>query len=373
VSGRTVLCYHPRYDGRGFSPVQRSWGRYRAAWDLFDRLGLLRTVLPVRQRLATPEDLLPVHPAEYVEYVRRRDAEGTGSLDGRDTPAWRGVFARALTAVGGTLEGASLIGSGAATHVFNPGGGLHHARRAQTAGFCIFNDVALAVHRLREEYGLARVAVVDVDGHHGDGTQELLYDQPVLCLSLHQYDGRFFPGTGGADEVGWGHGFGYTVNVGLPRHTGDAGYVAAFGAVVPAALRRYRPEAILLNFGVDGHFADPLVRLSLSTAAYRAVAASVHALAHELCAGRLLVLGSGGYHPQHAARCWATMLATLAEALPAPSGAPGSAGLPGASGPWPGRFAALEDDACPAPAPGARAAVEETTARVCAGVLPLIR
>ena len=245
MSGRTVLCYHPRYDGRGFSPVQRSWGRYRTAWDLFARLGLLGGAgAPVRhvcQRPAAPEQLLPVHPPEYVEHVRRRDAEGRGSLDGRETPAWRGVFERALIAVGGSLEGADLIGSGAATHVFNPGGGLHHARRAATAGFCIFNDVALAVHRLRADYGLARVAVVDVDGHHGDGTQELLYDQPVLTLSLHQYDGRFFPGTGSVDEVGWGHGFGYSVNAGLPRHTGDDGYLAAFGAIVPAALRRYRP------------------------------------------------------------------------------------------------------------------------------------
>ncbi|HEX2515709.1 MAG TPA: acetoin utilization protein AcuC [Chloroflexota bacterium] len=365
MSGRTVLCYHPRYDGRGFSPVQRSWGRYRTAWDLFARLGLLGGAgAPVRhvcQRPAAPEQLLPVHPPEYVEYIRRRDAEGSGSLDGRETPAWRGVFERALIAVGGSLEGADLIGSGAATHVFNPGGGLHHARRAATAGFCIFNDVALAVHRLRADYGLARVAVVDVDGHHGDGTQELLYDQPVLTISLHQYDGRFFPGTGSVDEVGWGHGFGYSVNAGLPRHTGDDGYLAAFGAIVPAALRRYRPQAILLNFGVDGHFADPLVRLWLSTASYRAVAGAVHALAHELCAGRLLVFGSGGYHPLHAARCWGTMVATLADALPA------------AQGRWPARFADLQDERGPLPGPGTRAAVEDTIARVCDGVLPLVR
>ena len=141
--------------------------------------------------------------------------------------------------------------------------------------------------RLRRDYGLTRVAVVDVDGHHGDGTQELFYDQPVLCLSLHQYDGRFFPGTGGADEVGWGHGYGYSVNVGLPAPHRGRLPTPRSAPSFPAALRRYRPEAILLNFGVDGHFADPLVRLSLSTATYRAVAATVHALAHELCAGRL--------------------------------------------------------------------------------------
>jgi acetoin utilization protein AcuC len=360
VSGRTVLTYHPRYDGRGFSPVQRSWGRYRAAWELFDRLGLLRVVEHVQQRPALPEDLLVVHPAAYVDFVRRRDAEGTGYLDGRDTAAWRGVFDRALTAVGGSLEGVRLLGSGAATHVFNPGGGLHHAKAAATAGFCIFNDVAIAAHRLRQDYGMERIAIVDVDGHHGDGTQELLYDQPVLKLSLHQYDGRFFPGSGGVDEVGWGNGFGYSVNVGLPRHTGDDSYVGAFQAVVPRALRLYRPQVILLNFGVDGHVADPLVRLWLSTAAYRAVATTIHELAHELCAGRLLVFGSGGYHPQHAARCWATLLAVLAETLPAAPDA------------WPGRFAALEDREGPAPDPEVAPAVRATVERVCESVLPLV-
>lgn len=389
MAGRTVLTYHPLYNGRGFSPVQRSWGRYRVALSLFDDLGLFETLGQVQQRPARPEDLFPVHTAAYVEHVRRRDAQGTGYLDQRDTAAWTGVFERTLVAVGGTLEGVALVGSGAAAHVFNPGGGLHHAHRDRAAGFCIFNDVALAVHRLREDYGLGRVAVVDVDGHHGDGTQELLYDQPVLKLSLHQYDGRFFPGTGGVDEVGWGHGYGYSVNVGLPRHLSDAGYVPAFQAVVPRALRAYRPQVILLNFGVDGHFADPLVRLWLSTATYRMVAATMHDLAHELCAGRLIVLGSGGYDPQHVARCWATLLATLTGHLPPltsqdsgyRSPMPGDDGRQyGASDTgrvrsdflWPGRFAVLEDRGGPVPAPAALAAARASAARVTSRVLPLI-
>src|SRR5438093_1145197 len=276
MPGRIALTYHPLYDGRGFSPVQRSWLRYQAAWELLDELGLFRTVERVCQRAADPADLLAVHPASYVEFVARRDAEGSGHFDRRDTPVWRGVFDRALAAVGGTLEGVRLLGQGAASHVFNPGGGLHHAHRDRAAGFCIFNDLALAVRRLQDDFGWERVAVVDLDGHHGDGTQELLYAEPALYLSLHQYDGRFFPGTGAIDEVGWGAGYGYTVNVGLPRHTGDPGYVAAFRAAVPAALRAYRPDVIVCNFGVDGHFADPLVRLGLTTAAYRAVATEGH-------------------------------------------------------------------------------------------------
>ncbi|MDQ3702590.1 MAG: hypothetical protein M3442_16950, partial [Chloroflexota bacterium] len=376
MPGHTVLIYHPLYNGRGFSPVQRSWGRYRAAWNLFEDLRLFESIEHVQQRPAPPEALLSMHSEAYVEHVRRRDAEGTGFLDQRDTAAWRGVFERTLVAVGGTLEGVALVGSGAATHVFNPGGGLHHAHRDRTAGFCIFNDVALAVHRLQDDFGLRRVAVVDVDGHHGDGTQELLYDQPVLKLSLHQYDGRFFPGTGSIDEVGWGHGYGYSVNVGLPRHVGDAGYVPAFRAIVPRALRAYRPDVILLNFGVDGHFADPLVRLWLTTATYRTVAATVHDLAHELCAGRLIVCGSGGYDPRHVARCWATLLATLTGDLPPLrfSGLPSTSLCAGGDGQpepweaghgtgalsWPGRFAPLEDRDVPVPEPATLAAALDT-------------
>ena len=320
MPGRVVLTYHPLYDGRGFSPVQGSWLRYRMAWELFDELGLFGVVEHVCQRPAAPEDLLAVHSPAYVDFVAQRDAEGTGYFDRQDTPVWRGVFDRALAAVGGTLDAARMIGQGAAAHVFNPGGGLHHAHRDRAAGFCLFNDLVLAVRRFQADYGWERVAVVDVDGHHGDGTQELLYADPVLYLSLHQYDGRFFPGTGALDEVGWGAGYGYTVNVGLPRHAGDAGYLAAFHAVVPAALRAYRPQVMMANFGVDGHFADPLVRLGLTTAAYRAIAAELHTLAHELCAGRLLLTGSGGYHPLHAARCWATMLAVLTGDVPGTSG-----------------------------------------------------
>lgn len=369
MSGRTVLTYHPLYDGRGFSPVQRSWGRYRAAWELFEQLGLYREVARVQQRLAAPEDLLTVHSPAYVDFVRRRDLEGTGFLDQRDTPAWRGVFDRALAAVGGTLAGVRLIGSGEAAHVFNPSGGLHHAHAGRAGGFCIFNDVALAVHRLAADHGLRHVAVVDVDGHHGDGTQELLYDHPALKLSLHQYDGRFFPGTGGPHEVGWGDGYGYTVNVPLPRHTGDAAYLAAFEAVVPDALRAYQPEAILLNFGVDGHYRDPLVRLWLTTAAYRRVAEAVHGLAHELCAGRLLVFGSGGYQPEHVARCWATMLAVLTGALP-PARTAITAYTASAAA-WPAPFDALEDCDPPPHDAGAAARALAAAAQARQHVLPL--
>jgi acetoin utilization protein AcuC len=358
VSGRTVLTYHRLYDGRGFSPVSRSWNRYQALRALLEETGLGQHLEVVSPPLATAEDVTPVHPEAYVEFVRAMDRRGTGFVDGRETPAWTGVLDRALAAVGGTLSAVERVVRGDAAHAFNPSGGLHHAHRERASGFCIFNDVALAVRRCCS-LGLARVAVVDVDGHHGDGTQEVLYGEPVLHISLHQYDGRFYPGTGAVEEVGWGAGYGYTVNVPLPRSTGSVAYVRAFEAVVPAALRAFRPEMILLNFGVDGHHADPLVHLNLTTGTYRRIAAHIHALAHELCAGRLVAFGSGGYAPDAVARCWGMLLAELTESLPA------------GRAPWPAALACLTEPDLVPPGPAAAVQVEQVVGVITGEVLPL--
>src|SRR2546421_155732 len=154
---------------------------------------------------------------------------------------------------------ADLVGSGRLAHAFNPAGGLHHARRDRAAGFCPVNDIVLAVRRLQRRYGFLRPAVLDVDGHHGDGTQELLNDEPLLTISLHQYDGRFYPKSGRLDESGAGAGEGYHVNLPLPRGAGDGVYAAALEGVVGPILDAYRPDVLLLQYGVDAHALDPLV------------------------------------------------------------------------------------------------------------------
>ncbi|MFN8471383.1 MAG: acetoin utilization protein AcuC [Anaerolineae bacterium] len=310
--GEVALIFHEIYRGRGFSPVKASWPRYGAGYDLMDSLGLLgERARVVRPDAATEAELLLAHTAEYVERVRAADTDGVGYLDGPDTPSWQGMYRRATTAVGGTLLAARWTMSGDISHAFNPAGGLHHAQRDRASGFCIFNDIVITVRALQREFGLQRIAVVDVDGHHGDGTQALLYDEPVLTISLHQYDGRFYPGTGRVDEIGQGAGRGYNVNVPLPRRVGDATYLAAFDAVVPPLLRAYRPEFILVQYGTDAHMGDPLVGLSLTTRAYAGLARRLHGLAHDLSRGRLLFLGGGGYNPPSVARCWAILMAIL--------------------------------------------------------------
>ena len=313
----TVLIYHPRYDQRGFSRMAKSWQRYRLGYELFERLGFFAHGLRVeRQELAPISELLRVHTPEYIEFVQRRDAAGSGFLDYGDTPAYPGVFDRARLSVGGSLFGAQLILSGLAEHAFNPSGGLHHAQRERAGGFCVFNDIVIVARWLQAQ-GLTRIAVVDIDGHHGDGTQNLLYAEPLLTLSLHQYGGRFYPRTGRADEIGAGAGHGYNLNVPLPRRTGHAAYLAAFAQVVEPALHAYRPEFLLVQCGVDGHADDPLVGLQLTTQTYQALIEKLHALAHTYCEGRMLLLGGGGYNPEAVSRCWSIMLGALADCVPA--------------------------------------------------------
>jgi acetoin utilization protein AcuC len=312
----TAFIFHEIYRGRGFSPRQTSWNRYALAYDLVESLGMFDAGLRcLRPDPATDTELRLVHTQAYIDQVRAADQAGEGYLDRRDTPAWRGVFQRASTAVGGTLLATRSILAGEVAHAFNPAGGLHHAQADRASGFCVFNDLVIAT-RVLQKAGLNHIALIDIDGHHGDGTQALLYNEPLLKISLHQYDGRFYPGTGRVDELGVGSGLGYSINVPLPRRVTDTPYLAAFDAIVPPLLRAYRPEFIIVQFGVDGHFSDPLVGLSLTSDAYVGLVERLHRLAHDLCGGKLLFLGGGGYNPQTVARLWAILLTTLSDSVP---------------------------------------------------------
>lgn len=316
MSGRTALIYHERYSGRGTSPIVQAWERYQRTWELAEDLDMFDNgLLHLRPEPASDEELLRAHTPEYLQRVAEADRRGYGFLDYGDTPAYPGVDLRSRLAVGGTLLAARRIADGTISHAFNPAGGLHHAQRDRAGGFCVFNDIVIAARTLRDE-GFDRVAIVDIDGHHADGTQALLYEEPILKISLHQYDRLFYPGTGAIDEIGYGPGEGYSVNVPLPRRTGNQAYLQAFDEIVVPLLGHYRPQLIINQFGVDAHYQDPLVSLRLTTEAYRHVAEMLHHLAHELCEGRLLILGGGGYDPRNVARCWTIMLGTVSGTVP---------------------------------------------------------
>jgi len=262
---------------------------------------------------ATESDLLRVHSPDYLDALWRLGAGhtvpdkkrfGFGSLD---NPPFAGMWEASLLYAGGTLGCARLVSEGGYAVAFNTSGGLHHARRDRAAGFCTVNDCALAAYALLDR-GAARVAYVDLDAHHGDGVQEIFYDDPrVLTLSVHETPETLFPRTSGfADEFGAGAGWGFNANLPLAPGTGDAVALGAFGETLLPLLRAFDPEYILLQVGADAHFSDPLAHLCLTTRGWLSLAQSVLALRRPTIA-----LGGGGYNLQTVARLWTLLTGAL--------------------------------------------------------------
>jgi len=247
---------------------------------------------------ADEEQLLTVHSAAYLDAVRAAsvDQSFTGyGLGTGDDPVFPGMYDAAALVAGGSARAALQVSSGAVDHAVNIAGGLHHAMRDYASGFCIFNDVVLAIRTLLAA-GVRKVAYVDIDVHHGDGVQAAFYDDPrVLTISLHQDPRTLFPGTGQPSEVGAGDAAGTALNVALPPGTDDAGWLRAFRAVVPGAVRAFAPQVLVTQCGCDTHHEDPLANLDLTVDGQRAAIAELHALAHEAAGGKWLAFGGGGY------------------------------------------------------------------------------
>lgn len=276
-------------------------------------------------RLATQAELERVHAREYLALVQAAAADPAGpaavlaGLGPGDTPAFPGVHAAASRVAGGSIMAAAGIWTGQVEHAVNISGGLHHAMRDQASGFCVYNDPAVSIAWLLDR-GAARVAYVDCDVHHGDGVQAaFLADPRVLTISLHQSGETLFPGTGFPREIGEGPGTGYAVNVALPAHTGDAGWLRAFSGVVEPLVRAFSPDVLVSQHGADTHVLDPLAQLRCSVEGQRAAALACHELAHACARGRWVALGGGGYEPVRVVpRTWTHLLAiATGEALPA--------------------------------------------------------
>jgi acetoin utilization protein AcuC len=195
----------------------------------------------------------------------------------------------------------------------NFAGGLHHAMPDRASGFCVYNDAALAIRTLRDA-GARRVAYVDVDVHHGDGVERIFWDDPhVLTISLHETGRVLFPGTGHPGDVGGAAAQGCAVNVAFPSGTADAGWLRGFHAVVPPLVRAFEPDVLVTQHGCDSHVLDPLAHMALSLDAQRASYAALHDLAHELCGGRWVATGGGGYEVVDVVpRAWSHLVAIAA-------------------------------------------------------------
>jgi len=251
---------------------------------------------PVPARGATGAELARVHRPGYLAKLPGLLGRGYGTLD-PDTYFSPGTGEAAWLAAGSAIDLTKQLVSGAAQRgiaLLRPPG--HHAVPDTSMGFCVFNNVALAASEALAA-GLSRVAIVDWDVHHGNGTQDVFYaDRRVLFISLHQFP--FYPGTGAPHEVGAGEGLGFTANLALPSGSGDETYAAAFREVVLPLLRAYAPELLLVSAGFDAHARDPLASMQLSSATYGAMTGALLELVDALGHGRCGFLLEGGYDLQ---------------------------------------------------------------------------
>ncbi|MGL5864826.1 MAG: acetoin utilization protein AcuC [Dermatophilaceae bacterium] len=281
-------------------------------------LGVLDGVVLVAPDAASDHTLELVHDPAYIAAVRRA-SEDPAAADPRyglgtdDDPAFGGMHHASARVVQGTVEMCRAVWERRADHGVNYCGGLHHAMRAQASGFCIYNDVAVGIRWLLEA-GVQRVAYVDIDVHHGDGVERLFWDDPrVLTISLHESGRHLFPGTGWPGDVGGPDARGSAANVAVPPGTTDAGWLRALDAVATPLVRAFAPQMLVTQHGCDTHLDDPLAHLAITVDAQRRAHEMLHDLAHEVCDGRWVAVGGGGYELVNVVpRSWAHLTAIAA-------------------------------------------------------------
>ncbi|MGI5178190.1 acetoin utilization protein AcuC [Dactylosporangium sp. CA-152071] len=280
-------------------------------------LGVLdREGVTLRAPEPASDDVLgTVHDPDYIAVVRAASTGRRLSIMGlgtSDNPTFPGMHDASALIAGATRAAAEAVWLGEADRAVSIAGGLHHAMPARAAGFCVYNDPAVAIARVLE-LGAERVAYVDIDVHHGDGVQEIFYDDPrVLTVSLHESPRTLFPGTGYPDETGGPGAEGSAVNVALPPGTDDAAWLRAFHAVVPGVLRAFRPQLLFTQCGADTYRHDPLANLWLTVDGQRAAYLALRDLATEVAGGKWVASGGGGYAlVECVPRAWTHLLAVV--------------------------------------------------------------
>lgn len=320
MSGKSVFVYHPGLEeyrfgaDHPFNPI-----RLKMTVSLLKTLGLLAEENILTPRSASFEELTLAHDPVYVGVVKDLSDETIPSevgygygLGTEDNPVFPGMHEASALTVGATLTAVDEVMEGRVDHAINIAGGLHHATRAQASGFCIYNDINVAIRYIRKKYQ-ARVAYIDTDAHHGDGVQWEFYDDPnVLTVSFHETGRYLFPGTGGLGERGRNGGYGYSINVPLEAFTEDESFLETLHVVLPPVLEAFKPDIIISQNGCDAHHYDPLTHLSFTMESYRAIPALVHQLVHAHAGGKWVAVGGGGYDPYRVVpRAWGLLWAEL--------------------------------------------------------------
>ena len=282
--------------------------RLEAFWSTLVNLESMQTgrlkLLP--PTLSDEGKVASFHEKKYIDFVKESSITGSGYLDSGDTPSFKGVFDASLYVVGSTILALETVfnKTNAIDHAFNPIGGLHHARRNAAGGFCVFNDIGIAIVHARKNLNLKRILYVDIDAHHGDGVFYEFEDDPDLFIADIHEDGSFlYPGTGFESETGLGEARGTKLNLPLQPGATDSDFLSAF-TKIENFVESLDFELIILQCGADGLSGDPLTHLKYSEKSHEYAAQVLHKIAHEKTGGRIIGLGGGGYNTENLAKAW---------------------------------------------------------------------
>jgi acetoin utilization protein AcuC len=287
--------------------------RAYAFWDEMHNRNLAFQILILDPVMATDEQLLLFHTEEYINKVKLFSTHGEGFLDHGDTPAYRGVFEDAAHVVGSVLDAVCRVMNNDVRRVFVPIAGMHHSMPDTASGFCVFNDIGVAIRALLDKFGLERVGYIDIDAHHGDGVFYPFEDDPrVIVADIHE-DGRYlFPATGFAYETGKGAARGRKLNIPMLPLSGDDDFLMMWENVAHF-VRRWEPQFIILNCGADGLHGDPLTHLHYSPRVHARAAADLCQIAEEFAEGRIMAVGGGGYDLRNLSHAWAAVVNAFLE------------------------------------------------------------
>ncbi|MHA3962191.1 MAG: acetoin utilization protein AcuC [Candidatus Thorarchaeota archaeon SMTZ1-45] len=315
MRGKLVYPYSNallEYEFRRDHPLKPD--RLKLTYLLSQQLGLLDKVKELKPAFASREELELFHSSEFINAVvdsgTNNNAYPHYGLGTADNPIFPQIHETGARYVGATLDAIRAIMDGA-SNAFCISGGLHHAHKNAASGFCIYNDIVIAIKMLHKKQN-SKVLYFDFDAHHGDGVQNAFYrSKDVLTISVHQTGQTLFPGTGFIYETGAAEGIGYSVNVPLIPGAGTPELLRVFDDVVVPLFESFKPDLLVTQMGVDGHYLDPLAHLTYTSHGYETVVGKLREISTEICKLGWLAVGGGGYHPVNVARLWTLFLAVM--------------------------------------------------------------